>query len=964
MSENTEVRKRWILNSPYDEPSLHWILDSQGRATEKTESGRRLSAELIPVPTEKHSREAHPNIEPYQTINKIRNAVKAWRSTDYWGATSISHDLLEYFASNDPDPRPFWCQVECLETLIWLLEAGEHSRDVNDRAEWEFLLKHIQKTSREHNEGILRYAFKMATGTGKTKVMSMVLAWLVLVRKVENVLVITPNLAIKHQLVNLKEQTREIVPRKYRDAISKLKFSVMNFQKFAPRDISGFAEAPSKIHRQVVGVSDDAWQETTEQMMNRLLREHDKSKKFIVINDEAHHCRFTPKKEIGEDKQERSRRMMWANAIKQIQDSNLLDMVLDFSATPMYLQQQTNMDSTLFPWTITDFPLLESIESGLVKIPRLPSVNIAAPNHDVARRIYEHTHIKELKCAGLQNPVRDLLHTLANNHEAQAKVVWREHRDVEPVFIVVANKIANAFELYKYIAGYEGENGWNPGQIPHFSNIREDSSGPVRTPPTVLVASDMDDPKEYSGKSGQSILDEQIKVHAPDLQDTRGARSTFRNRLRDMYMSVGKKGAIGEHIKCVVSVSMLTEGWDCRTVTSVFGYRQFGSSLLCEQVVGRSLRRTEHTLQEDGKLTECYADILGVPFEFMKSRDTPPPNELTHIYSIPERKEHFHLEFPCLDRYERDIAQVGEIRLDVSKVVPFSPDELHMENIDVEGVIGDTSTLSVRTDSAKSAIMRLAAICTNKFVRDTVSLADHSLKLDMTHKREVFRQFVQVVKEWWNHEDVNINPQSIARDTTSSDGFTDIVVEEIFRVVSTENLGWSTSLRPVMDIFESSYSTSGVDYRTGKTLCPNTTRTEVNRAVCDSKSEVKVAHVLDSIDSINRWMRNEKIGLRIPWYDERNLRWRKYEPDFLAQGKAQDGSLTNLVIEFKGLEDAAAKQKRHYAEEYWIPAVNGMKAWSEGITWKYLYLTNDNSNHLKREIKQAIRSTGELQKHG
>ena len=515
--------------------------------------------------------------------------------------------------------------------------------------------------------------------------MAMVLAWLVLVRKIENVLVITPNLAIKHQLLDLKEQTREIVPRKYRDAISWLKFSVMNFQKFAPRDVSGFADAPAKIHRQVVGVSDDAWQETTEQMMQRLLKGHDKSKKFVVINDEAHHCRFTPKKEKGEDQRERSHRMMWARAIKQIQDSELLDMVLDFSATPMYLQQQKNMDSTLFPWTITDFPLLESIEAGLVKIPRLPSVDQDESSHDVARRIYENTKIKELKCHGLQNPVRALLHALADGHENEADRVWRKSRDVEPVFIVVANTIANAFELYKYIAGYEDENGWNPGRIPQFSNIRTDGSGPVSSPPTVLVASDIDDPKEYSGKRGQSILDEQIKVHAPELQDTRGARTTFRNMLRDMYMSVGKTGELGANIKCVVSVSMLTEGWDCRTVSSVFGYRQFGSSLLCEQVVGRSLRRTEHTLQEDGKLTECYADILGVPFEFMKSRDTPPPKDLTHIYSMPERAERFHLEFPCVDRYEREITQIGEIRLDADKVGPFGLNDLGIKDIEIEG---------------------------------------------------------------------------------------------------------------------------------------------------------------------------------------------------------------------------------------------------------------------------------------
>ena len=958
MNEAPDIRKRWILNTPYDEPELHWVLDSQGRATETIETGRRLSAELIPVPTETHAREANPNIEPYKTINEIRTAVKEWRSNNYFGATSVSYDLLEYFASDDLELRPFWCQRECLETLIWLLEAGTNLRDEEDRNQWASLFQHVRKTSREHNEGIIRFAFKMATGTGKTKVMAMVLAWLVLVRKIENVLVITPNLAIKHQLLDLKEQTREIVPRKYRDAISRLKFSVMNFQKFAPRDISGFADAPAKIHRQVVGVSDDAWQETTEQMMNRLLKGHEKSKKFVVVNDEAHHCRFTPKKERGEDQREQTHRMMWARAIKQIQDIDLLDMVLDFSATPMYLQQQKNMDSTLFPWTITDFPLLESIEAGLVKIPRLPRVDHDESSHDVARRIYENTKVKDLQCSGLQYPVRELLHALANSHEIEAESVWRESRDVEPVFIVVANTIANAFELYKYIAGYEGENGWHPGQLSQFSNIRTDGSGPVTSPPTILVASDIDDPKEYSGRRGQSILDEQIKVHAPDLQDVRGARPKFRKRLRDMYMSVGKTGESGANIKCVVSVSMLTEGWDCRTVTSIFGFRQFSSSLLCEQVVGRSLRRTEHALQEDGKLTECYADILGVPFEFMKSRDTPPPKDLTHIYSIPERAVKFHLEFPCVERYEREIHQIGEIHLNADKVGRFGLDDLGIKDIELEGVIGEESVLTVQDDFEKSAVMRLTAICTNRFVTDTANSINLASKSEYTHKREIFRQFYKVVMQWWSHEHVGIPPQIITRTTSSTDSITDIVVDEIFRVITIEKLDWDTSLHSVLDDFEPSRSTSGINYRTGKSLCPKTDRTEVNRAVCDSRSEAELARVLDSHQSIIRWMRNERVGLRIPWYDDRNLRWRKYEPDFLAQGRATDGNFMNLVIEFKGIEDIAATKKRKYAEDYWIPAVNEMKPWSAGITWKYLYITDDSAHHMTREINKALRNTG------
>lgn len=955
MSDTNENRKRWILNSPYEEPKLHWVLDSQGRATESTESGRRESAELVPVTSVSHTKEADPDLEPYKTINRIRDEVSLWRREGYPGTSSISLDLIEFFASDDLEIRPFWCQCECFETLVWLLEAGPNLPDTKMREHWETLNQHIQKASRMHNEGILRYAFKMATGTGKTKVMTMVLAWLVLVRKIENVLVITPSLAIKHQLLSLKEQTRELVPRKYRDAIARIKLSVLNFQKFAPRDISGFMDAPSRIHRQVIGVTDKDWEETHEQMMNRLLRDHDTAKKFIVINDEAHHCRFTVKKERGEDKREQSQRMMWANAIKQIQESDMLEFVLDFSATPMYLTRQKNMESTVFPWTITDYPLLESIESGLVKIPRLPSIDSAESNQDLARRIYENTKIKELESPGLQNPVRDLLHALADNHERTATEVWRAHREVEPVFIVVANTVANAFELYKYIAGHESEVGWIPGKIPHFSNIRQDGSGPVKMPPTVLVTSTPDDLREFDKKDGQPILDEQIKVHAPDLQDTRGARSSFKKRLRKMYMSVGQKGESGEKIKCVVSVSMLTEGWDCRTVTSIFGYRQFGSPLLCEQVVGRSLRRTEHTLQEDGKLTECYADILGVPFEFMKSRDTPPPNELTHIFSIPERRDKYHLEFPCVERYERQITQVGEIRIDSSRVSQFEFNEAAISDLVVEGVIGETEEIIVHQNSEKTAIMLLAAMCTNKLIAKTKDQNHRTLNGGVSHKREIFQQFVGVVSQWWYHEDVNVEPQYISIYPSSPDKITLTVVDEIFRTITIDEFGWQTTLRAVLDIFSPGRSTSDVNYRTGKSICVETKKTEINKAVCDSQPEAKLSVVLDSLPEVLRWARNEKIGLRIPWYDRDRLRWRKYEPDFLAQCKGQNGNLINLVIEYKGIEDLGAKLKRGFAEEYWVPTVNNMKEWSSSVIWKYLYMKDDNSMSMRHIIKEAIR---------
>ncbi len=952
MIEKTQNRKRWILNSPYEEPSGHWILDSQGRATESVAKGRRESAELVPVPSDSHSRVADPNLEPYQSINRIRTQVRKWRHDGYPTASLLTRSLLEYFAGSDLEPRPFWCQVECLETIAWIFEGGYSSKSV-ERTQWNEIVDSIKRISGQYNEEIERYAFKMATGSGKTKVMAMMLAWLAIVRGTENALVITPNLSIKYQLLSLKEQAVDMVPRKYREDILKLKLSVLNFQTFAPRDVSGFRSPPSRIHRQVVGVAGDEWVETPTQMIDRLLRDHDKSKKFVVLNDEAHHCRFTARKEQGEDNRERRNRMMWASALKQLHKSNMLDMVLDFSATPMYLQHQKSMDSMLFPWTITDFPLLESIESGLVKIPRLPSVDGDEAQQPVARKIYENTTDKELKCESLQNPVKILLDSLARNHEEEAAVTWRQYRGVEPVFIVVANTIANAVELYKYIAGYESADGWVSGRIRHFSNVRDDAAGPVSKPRTVLVASNMDESNQLSIGSDRSILDEQIKVHAPDLHGVRGARTKFQERLRDIYMTVGKKGELGSNIRCVVSVSMLTEGWDCRNVTSVFGFRQFGSALLCEQVVGRSLRRTEHTIQADGKLTECYADIFGVPFEFMKSRDNTPPVELTHIYSVPERKQRYHIEFPCIDHYRYTVDQIGKIHLDSSKIMNFRFDEMQLESIETKGVIGETSSIEIKGTSERSAILRLAAVCTDRFL---ARIGTQNMGFSSLNNRNVFRQFSQIVRDWWRHENTSVFPQCISLDTQQPDSLTSIIADQILDAITSESLGWKVALEGVIDKQIPVKSTSNVNYKTACQLCPPTERSEINRAVCDSEPESRIVQVLDSHSHVSRWARNEKIGLQIPWFDTASLRWRRYEPDFIAHGIPTEGMTIVLVIEFKGIEDDDALAKRMYAEEFWIPSVNGMQAWSKGKCWKYLYLRDSRSRSIRRALTEALTS--------
>ncbi len=943
-----KVGKRWILNSPYEEPSRYWDLDIWGRATEDEKEGRRESSARVPVPNAA-AEEVRTDIEPHATINQLRQQVQKWRNLGYPGSSSISRDLLEFFADDDLEQRPFFCQRECLETLIWLLEAGRSQNDPETSA-WRNSYEHTEHESRKWNDGIFRLAFKMATGTGKTKVMAMMLAWLVLVRKVENVLLITPNLTIKDQLHKLAEDTRKIVPDKYRDGISRLKLTVMNFQAFVPREQFGFRDPPSKGFRLAVGADTEEILEEPQEMLDRLVDGFRTQKKFVVINDEAHHCRFTPKmaKERSEGNRDRKDRMLWAQTIKHLHSLDLLDMVLDLSATPMYLDKQKGMDSVLFPWTITDFPLLEAIESGLVKIPRLPMLDNVSG--DVARHVYRHTDDKNLRCTELPNALRQLLTSLAEHHEREAKDPWINDRNVEPVLIVVANTIANAYELYKWIAGYERNGKWVQGNLRQFSNVCSNKLEPKENPPTMLIASQLEDLVVTNKNVEDTILEQQIKVHARNLEGTRSSKATFKARLREMFRTVGKKHMPGEKIQCVISVSMLTEGWDCRNVTSIFGFREFGSSLLCEQVVGRSLRRTEHWIQEDGMLTECYADILGVPFDFLTPRESPliSKNELIEVQSIPDRFEEYNIDFPCLIGYKYEVKQVGSIELSLKNIREFAPGATCIDDIELSGAIGETANLSIDHTSPNTAIWNIASLCTERYMRDWYK-TERRPQL-MPKKQEVFRQFVEVVKEWSSHPMVTLDPDSVSLNTQSPNQYTQAAVNEIFNAIALSTMDWSISLTAILDKDVPTRSTRNIFYWSAKSHRHTTKSSEIDIAACDSSSEVECARILDSHTAIKRWARNERLGFNVPWYDEQTLRWRKYEPDFIAQAKNADGETVNLIIEFKGVEDRVAIKKRQFTEENWIPAVSKIPEWSERGDWRYLYLTDRDPAYIHRQI--------------
>ena len=962
MNSPRENNVGWVLNSPYEEPNQYWELDDYGRATEKVINGRRRdSAELVPVPRAESNlfKQPDPDIEPYRTINEIRIEVGKWREKGYPNVGRETIDLLEHFSDDSREirERPFFCQVESLETFIWLEEVGKSLKG-EDQAKWEAIHEKVSETSARWNNGVQRRAFKMATGTGKTKAMAMLLTWLAVCRQNHDVLVIAPNTTIREQLRSLKNLIEDNCPKKYIDYVRKLKITTLNFQAFQTRETSGFEDKPAKVVLEVIG-ENALREETPEEMLHRLLKDHIRGRKFVVVNDEAHHCRAGEKKESGEDSKETKERLLWFSAVDTLNRSGLLDFVLDFSATPMYLTKPKDLESAVFPWTITDYPLIEALEAGLVKIPRVPIDDDSSSqdeNAKVARNIYENTPNKELSLGHLPSSVGHFLNALVSNHEKNA-VQWRNEQKIEPVFIVVANSIQNAIVLYQHIAGYKDNNGeWVSGEFECFSNINSDLGGPKEKPPTILVTSRIDDPAEKSSGDENKGLDQQIEIHAPDLVKVRGKRSQFKELIREIFLSVGKRGEAGEHIKCVVSVSMLTEGWDTKTVTSIYGFRAFSSSLLCEQVVGRALRRTDLNFNGDNKLSECYADIFGIPFEFMRDRGGKPSDPLFEVSLVKDREKDFHMSFPNVESYKWNLPTT-RFKLDPSKVIHFELPNFTTRRVRIGGAIGDTSEVPVsEAQGSKNGRFVLASVCTDLYLNNRNE--NNQEAIQPLSKRSLFRQFLTAVDEWWQHPEVTVDDSNMTvNQKNEPSDETRSAAEAVLKALVESEGNDRKALEPNFGVPNPLSTKYFHTYRTASTKIEPTNKSVINIAVCDSESEREVAKALDQYRRISRWVRNDRLGWTIPWYDEQKFRWRKYLPDFVAEVDDWNGTTLHLVIEFKGLEKHTDDVKRGHAQKYWVPALNDSDDASCKGVWKYVYIqSSKQGNKLREQIMHSLQA--------
>jgi type III restriction enzyme len=363
--------------------------------------------------------------------------------------------------------------------------------------------------------------------------------------------------------------------------------------------------------------------------------------------------------------------------------------VYDLSATPFYLGGSGYQEGYLFPWTVSDFSLMDAIESGVVKIPQIPVDDDATGDLVTYRRLWDYvgdqlprtrTVDPELLAGWLPPPeLEGALNSLYRSYRRSFEhweAVLRPHGEPPPVFIVVCPNTVVSKLVYDWIAGAEvsppGGTYHRPGHLPLFSNVEDGNL--LSRPRTILV----DSAQLESGEAMKPEFKKAARIEIETFKNELRRRNpgidtdkiTDEDLLREVMNTVGKKGRLGEGVRCVVSVAMLTEGWDANTVTHILGLRAFRSQLLCEQVVGRGLRRRSYALNADGRFDPEYASVYGIPFAFIPSErptsEPKPAAPATEVYWVAGR-EHLRITFPRLDGYRVEIPD-ADLR--------FSPDEV------------------------------------------------------------------------------------------------------------------------------------------------------------------------------------------------------------------------------------------------------------------------------------------------
>ena len=980
--------KQPILNSPYEYPGRHWELDEAGQPTQKIVNSRRPAEFITPIPKPKQQKgsssqqaelalgeatEVSTEKQKYEhteIINAVRRQVDAWRripDPNHWQVTSVTARLLQHWRHHEfSDIRPFFCQIEAVETAIWLTEVAQKKGQLGRR-----FLQHLENVNNYANPGLPRLALKLATGAGKTTVMAMLIAWQTInavrhpqsQRFTNGFLVVTPGITIKDRLRVLQPndpdsyyQSRELVPNDMLPDLEKARIVITNFHAFKLRDRVELSKGGRSL-LQGRGQAIET-EETDGQMLQRVIPELMGMKNVVVFNDEAHHCyRENPREEeegklTGDDKKEADQNKeaarLWITGLETVGSRIDVNRVFDLSATPFFLRGSGYAEGTLFPWTMNEFSLMDAIESGIVKLPRVPvSDNIADGEMPKLRNLWEHIGKKMPKKGFSKANLLDPL-SLPTELETALSALYGHYKktfelmeqapgiEVPPCFIVVCNNTSTSKLVYDYISGFYKENegdhqSFVPGRLSLFRNYDENGNRFPR-PRTLLIDSQQLESGDALDPNFRKIAADEIDRFRREIIERTGDRKraediTPQDLLREVMNTVGKPGRLGDSIRCVVSVSMLTEGWDANTVSHVLGVRAFGTQLLCEQVVGRALRRQSYDLNDDGVFNVEYADVLGIPFDFTAKPVVAPPNvpkETVHVKAMRPERDHLEIRFPRVSGYRVELPdQIVTAEFTSDSVLTLTTDLVGPSITRNQGIIGegiDLSLVHTRDYRYSSLIYELTKRLLYTKMRDPGDAPMVSL----------FGQLKRITRQWLDNCLVCLDDTYPAQ--LMYQELADMACERIAAAITRANVG-TQRIKAVLDPYNSAGSTSHVNFNTTKTNRWQTDpdKSHINWVVLDSDWEGKFCQIAESHPCVRSYVKNHNLGLEVPYRYGSTARI--YLPDFIVlvdDGRGED-DLLHLIVEIKGYRGEDAKIKKLTMETYWVPGVNnngGLGRWA------------------------------------
>ena len=1003
-----------IINSPFVEPRYHWKIE-RGEPPSKV-VGRRRASYFYRVPEHAgRGRRNRAQSELFEAgrgqevelelVNAIRERVNEWRSgartggVAFDGASPVTRELIELWRSDERMQRLFFAQVEAAEAIIFLVEANEIYRKG---------LPEVPKDEPGPDakaKGVrifLRYACKMATGCGKTTVMGMLIAWSILNRLAsprddrfsDTILIVCPNVTIRDRLQELDPalgdlslyRSRQLVPPHRMEELRRGEVMIANWHRFARKETNAVNQDSAKVVKtgepaEVVKnagkrnesvetkyfESDAAW-------FKRIRREigsgKGRSPHWLIFNDEAHHAYrrgdASTEESLDEDKdlarKNAREATIWIEGLDRINKlaggsrRKGINLCVDLSATPFYIQGSGNEVGKTFPWVVSDFGLLDAIESGLVKIPQLPTRDVSGAEEAAYFNVWRWVQAKAIE-DGLGTTITPEI--VMNYASAPINLLaqeWHERfleweqfskgqqkHPLPPVFIVVCRDTSVAKEVHAWLANGNDSYGVAP---PWFKNEPGDEV-------TVRIDSKVIEDIEEGGLKDETkrlrfILDTVGKAQWPGDRVPEDWSELIRKHndkvARDENDAslkwIDERIPPGRDVRCIVSVAMLTEGWDANTVTHIVGLRPFGSQLLCEQVVGRALRRKSYALNEGAEtFAEETAKVFGVPFELIPFKVSPvgpqpPPPEPSHIYSVPEKAE-YEISFPIVTGYHEtgefqvfvDWDQVSKVTIDPMKIpqaVELAPLTTPDGSLAAYGP-GEKSYLSLdewRTHFRDQQIaFRLAREVCKRWQADkgAEAIPVHSL----------FPRVAFSAKRFLS-EKLDLKGDSQPCDILLVGEYMQAAISALFEAI---RKGSNSKAREVAVIPQGPGgrgNTLYVDFHTTKTIFP-VDRCHLNAMVADTKKwEQSAAFLLDAHPGVTKWVKNDRLGFFIP-YRHHGLP-AKYVPDFIVGTDADE----NVVVEIKGqvtdMADAKAK-----AAQRWVAAVNRLGDYG---TWRYLFVTD------------------------